>query len=203
VTDNCRLFESVGVCRSLCSTCGRSCEAPYITRFGTLRDIELAQCDVILGTLRLEATRFNTELDYLNAFRSIESIQGDLIITGVDNIVSLRFLASLRHVNNIYLIDNTNLVDATLPELEFYDAIHVEGCPYLCRQLYPGANRNFSSINPTACGLVRELQYLKIQGADTGDVGFLSWIRPRVLPFLTPRCANEVGLTCQYDLNHV
>ncbi len=120
----------------------------------------LAQCQVILGTLRLTATRVHSEQDYIDAFQRVTSIQGDLIITGLANIVTLNFLSNLRQVDNVVLESNRNLVDARLASLVTYGTVVVTDCPRLCPDLRPGANVSLSP--PTGCGLIRESLYFSL-----------------------------------------
>ena len=193
------MFEIDGVCKSQCPECGRSCLASQINRIGTIHALEYMGCESIIGDLVLANIPLLTEYELSHAFKRVAHIEGSLVIRGIDSLVSLRFLENLRHVNNIQLSDNPNLVEAVIPTLQSYGSVTVTNCPRLCTALTLGPGYS-STADTSACTRIVEEQYLTV---NTTGMQTLTDIALGLMPTTTAimggDCAS-VGDDCPGDL---
>jgi ferredoxin len=131
------MITNGSICTSQCGSCSSVCEGGRITNIATLLPYTVKRCEVILGDLIIADNVGLNSYDIQDAFLSLTAIIGDLVITNAASLTDLFGFQSLRHVSNIHLLNNANLVDARLPALECVGDVSVQSCPRLCPAHYP------------------------------------------------------------------
>ena len=161
----------------------------------------MSECEVVLGTVTLTGIDA-TEADYMAAFANVVTIQGDLVVEGVDCLTSLRAFGRLEQVGDIVLRDNANLVSGVLPSLKAHGSVAVDRCSRLCAARYPGADAGQSTA---ACTAIRESQYLSMVVAGAGDTvsSVVAGLALVAQAAGSTRCTKVSTHTCRVTCSHM
>eukprot|EP00048_Salpingoeca_helianthica_P018137 m.240914 g.240914 ORF g.240914 m.240914 type:complete len:1323 (+) comp23804_c0_seq1:1450-5418(+) len=159
---------TINRCQSSCPTCLRACAGSIVRDAVSLAVYDVTpRCQVITGSLVLDALEYLSEADLANVFSSIVSVEGGLVITNNEFLVGLESLRSLHTASFVSIQNNPSLVSAALPSLNATTPIFVTNNPRLCTAAQPLnnglacgevslnvsfilTNLNFTSVSSTA-----------------------------------------------------
>ena len=126
-------------CVSQCPSCGTVCASFPVTDADSATYYASKRCTVIHGDLfvtNIPSSVFGELLTDL--FSDVSVIRGNIYVNSNLFLTSLSFLGNLTSVNGISLLNNPNLVDASLPSLTVLGGeVTVKGCFRLCPARYP------------------------------------------------------------------
>ena len=126
-------------CVSQCPSCGTVCASFPVTDADSATYYASKHCTVIHGDLFVTNIPSSVlEVLLLDLFSDVRVIRGNIYVNNNLFLTSLSFLGNLTSVNGISLLNNPNLVDASLPSLTSLNGdVTVKGCFRLCPARYP------------------------------------------------------------------
>ena len=140
-------------------------------------------CTIISGDLYIQGLPVQISRTALaGGLGTVKYIKGDLHFKDNDYLTSLVFLQNLVSVNNIYLMNNPQLVDARLASLQIMNGnLSVEGCPWLCPARFT-VIRGGLAADDSGCSSVDLKYYFHIDGpAMNSNLAVLSGVVTRVV----------------------
>ena len=196
----CLLHEVGDQCTSRCNNCGTLCEAFPIRDLASLQLYRSKGCTIVTGNLHIEnlpsTVLKRTLFDNLKA---IKEIRGVLYFTNNVFISALTFFSGLEDVDGVVLLNNPQLVDASMPSLLILGGdVVVEGCDRLCPARYP---RLGASGDVTGCSNPQMSYSLSVKGsAEREDVELLGGVLARVIRNVTNGevCVLLLLLCCRW-----
>jgi hypothetical protein len=171
---DCPLFDSAEIgCSNVCADCGRVCTVDDIQKQLLQSQPLDTRCQYLDGSLDLGS--LDVPESHLNSVLStLEVISETLILRDNEYIVSLRCLSSLNQVEQIVIVNNSNLLDARLPSLRPGVDIVVVDNPMLCLDGWPYGTR-------PCRGKVRVSTQLELNGLEPQSIDFLETVEGRAL----------------------
>ena len=162
---SCPLFDVGAICDSSCTTCGTLCAAFPIMDLQSLELYKTKGCTIISGDLYIQ--NLPVQISRTTLFESlgtVKYIKGDLHFKDNDYLTSLVFLHNLVSVNNIYLSNNPQLIDAKLASLQSMNGeLSVEGCPWLCPARFTVISGG-PAVDDSGCSNVALTYYFHVDG---------------------------------------
>ena len=131
-----------------------------------------------------------------SSLSTVKIIKGDLHFKDNKHLTSLVFLHNLVSVNNIYLSNNPQLIDAQLASLQSMNGnLSVEGCPWLCPARFTLISGG-PVVDDSGCSNVALTYYFHIDGPVLkSNLVVLGGVVSRVVSGLI---GNNVCILCRY-----